>query len=69
MTLEANQREMAVQRSEILRLREQVKFLSGQEGGAAGGSDGHDARPQSSQERPVVHSPVKAVPRSASSMD
>jgi len=66
MTLEANQREMAVQRAEILRLREQVHTLSGAEDG---GAPNDDNRPQSSQERPMSHTPVQRQPRAASALD
>ena len=65
MTLEANSREMAVQRAEIVRLREQVHYLSGQEGTSGSAAE----RPQSVQERPLVHSPLQRQPRAASAMD
>ena len=65
MSLEASQREIAVQRQEILRLREQVGMLSGE----ASGGPAPDARPSSQQERPLKHSPMPQPPRPASSFD
>ena len=67
MSLEAAQREIGVQRSEIMRLREQVHVLSGGAEGAEGAQqlDGA-ARPVSSQDRPLKHSPVPQPPRAAS---
>ena len=71
MSLEANQREMQMQRAEILRLREQVQLLTG---GAAGGGGGEGppegeagTRPASQQDRPMKHSPIPQPPRAASS--
>jgi len=71
ITLEANQREMAMQRAEILRLREQVQVLTGDAGagGAAPSSAATDARPNSSIERPIKHSPMPRPPRAASALD
>ena len=66
MSLEANQREMAMQRAEILRLREQIHALTGEGGAPAPDADG---RPQSVQDRPIQHSPVQRQPRAASSME
>ena len=68
MSLEANQREMAVQRAEILRLREQVHALTSSGEGDAG-APASDQRPVSSQDRPITHSPVQQPPRATSSMD
>ena len=68
MTLEANQREMAMQRSEILRLREQVIMLTGGEvsDGMTALPDGQP-RPNSVQDRPMVRgSPDPRPPRPAS---
>ena len=71
MSLESNMREMAVQRAEILRLREQVHSLTGGAGdrGTVEGAPASDQRPQSSQDRPMAHTPVQRPPRAASSMD
>lgn len=84
MTLEANQREMQMQRAEILRLREQVQMLSGGAEGADGSGSGpggavsdgavgrasaDEQRPVSSQDRPIKHSPVLQPPRAASALD
>ena len=66
MTLEQNQREMAVQHAEIVRLREQIQMLTGQH--AADGQNG-DTRPASQQERPILRSPYVNQPRAASAMD
>lgn len=70
MTLEANQREMSMQRAEIMRLREQVLVLSGgMPEGAVPESAGVDAqgRPNSVQERPMPRgSPMPRPPRPAS---
>jgi hypothetical protein len=73
MTLEANQREMSVQRAEIHRLREQVLLLTGQpadEEGAAADAPGGSTRPESSQDRPMQRgTPVPRPPRAASALD
>ena len=72
MTLEQNQREMSVQRAEIVRLREQIQMLTGQGTGVAdvAGRGGSDARPASQQERPIVRSPYpNNAQRAASAMD
>jgi NADH dehydrogenase/NADH:ubiquinone oxidoreductase subunit G len=75
MTLEGNNREMQMQRSEIMRLREQVALLSGSEGAASEGAAAgppaaaSEQRPVSSQDRPIKHSPMPRPPRAASALD
>ena len=67
MTLETNNKEMLAQRSEILRLREQVQVLAGS---GEPGAPAPEVRPNSVQERPIVRgSPMPQPPRAASAMD
>ena len=63
MSLEANQREMQMQRAEILRLREQVQLLTGGAAGAQGGEGPPEGEAGDAAGEPAGSADEAAVPQ------